>query len=535
MSWRRLYDIPSLPESMMKQKYISTPNVYNDPNTVSNFMNAAIRDTSSDAPLFESDLPRKSNNPMAQSLLSTREHGSRYSHAPYHPELFLGDFSSDPRMSTNEPLMGQMADQHKFRHDRYIVGKLQDVADVRAEGVHGEKKVVALARDGFNDTAKRLVDLFDDSFHGDVRRANPNPGNTIHRATTTARETMIYGPNEGKLAPRYASDHVKNPLGAQHLVIPDGKQGKSSESRVYATKSGFVDHAAVATNRMAHHEGISKLEQKNIKKGTAVKQVSSLKEARKHIQGTHVNTNKDSFKGYANGKGLLPSGSDNVVDRFVNTHSVQGQLSTVSMGKRFFASNTRQESLMEPLSNNVQSVSTSAYGLKGMKSIPRKDRLTIAYQVSRTQTGRKEDTSATTATKQRFAGAKMYAKTFTARVEAMTEQANTNSTSGPKYSNGVPVKGIDHISNVSKTASKYTVAKENLVTNRAASNVMPNAITSNKFEFDTDPTMNNDYGIRRGAIQSNKTRISDHQEQDNEISPLTDLVMPRRTKYAKVS
>jgi hypothetical protein len=117
----------------------------------------------------------------------------------------------------------------------------------------------------------------------------------------------------------------------------------------------------------------------------------------------------------------------------------------------------------------------------------------------------------------------------------MTEQANTNSTSDPKYSNGVPVKGIDHISNVSRTASKYAATKESLVSNRAASNVMPNAMTSNKFEFDTDPTMNNDYGIRRGAIQSNKTRISDHQEQDNEISPLTDLVMPMKTKYAKVS
>lgn len=519
----------------MKQKYISTPHVYNDPNTVSNFMNAAIRDTNSDAPLFESDLPRKSNNPIAQSLLSTREHGSRYSHAPYHPELFLGDLSPDSRMSTNDPLTSQLADQHKFRHERYIAGKLQDVADVRAEGVHGEKKVVALARDGFNDTAKRLVDLFDDSFNGDVRRANPNPGNTIHNATTTARETMIYAPNEEKLAPQYSSDYVMNPLGAQHLVLPDTKQTTSSESRVYASKSGFVDHSAVATNRMAHHEGISKFEQKDIKNGTVVKQVSSLKEARKHIQGTYVNTDKDSSAGYANAKGLLPSGSDNNVDRFVNTHAVQGQLSTVSMGKRFFASNTRQESLVEPLSNNVQnvqSISTSAYGLKGMKSIPKKDRLTIAYQVSRTGP---ISTADTVAAKQRFAGARTYAKTFTARVEAMTEQANTNSTSDPKYSNGVPVKGIDHISNVSRTASKYAATKESLVSNRAASNVMPNAMTSNKFEFDTDPTMNNDYGIRRGAIQSNKTRISDHQEQDNEISPLTDLVMPMKTKYAKVS
>lgn len=530
MSWRRLYDIPSLPESMLKQKYISTPNVYTDPNTISNFMNDAIRDTSSDAPLFESDLPRKSNNPIAQSLLSTYENGSRYSHAPYHPELFLGDLSSDPRMSTTDPIMSQMSNQHKFRHDRYIVGKLQDVADVRSEGVHGEKKVVAIARDGFNDTARRLTDLFDDSLHGDVRRTNPNPGNTIHQTTKSARETMIYAPNEGKVVPRYSSDRVGNSLVVQHLVVPDTTQGESSEARVYAAKSGFVDHSAAATNRMAHHEGMTKYEQRGIKNGTYVKQVSSLKEARRHIQGTHINTGKDSSQGYANAKGLLPSSSDNPVDRFVSTHAVQGQLSTVAIGQRFFSGNKRQESLMEPLSTSINSVSTSAYGLKGMKSIPSKDRLTVAYHVSRTQSGRKETMPTA---KQRFAGAKLYAKTFTDRVKGMTEQLNTTSTSGPAYSNGVPVKGIDHISNVSTTASKYTVVKENLIANRLASNIVPNAITSNKFEFDTDPTMNNDYITRRGAIQSNKTRISDYQEQDNEISPLTDLVMPVKTKYAK--
>ena len=99
-----------------------------------------------------------------------------------------------------------------------------------------------------------------------------------------------------------------------------------------------------------------------------------------------------------------------------------------------------------------------------------------------------------------------------------------------RYSNGIPVKSIDHMSNVTMSTSKYGVVQERTANNGSASTVLPNAITANKFEFDTDPTMNNDYMTRRNGIQRN-ARLSERQEQDSEISPLTDLLMPVKTRY----
>ncbi|KAG3194366.1 hypothetical protein PC128_g9434 [Phytophthora cactorum] len=225
---------------MMKHKYFRTTDIYDDPNTVENFMKETISNTGSGPPLFESDLPRQSRNPMIQALLNAHEFGGRYTHAPDHPEMFLGDLTKDQRMSVNDPMVAQMADQHRFRQIRYIRGKLQDVGDVRTEGIVGEKQMVKLVAGGFRDTAKRLGDLFDESAKNEVWRSNPNPGKTIHQLGDTIAETQKIYKNEGeKILPSYSNDRISkfsDALAIQYEVRPEAKAGKSNTVGIYKSK-----------------------------------------------------------------------------------------------------------------------------------------------------------------------------------------------------------------------------------------------------------------------------------------------------------
>lgn len=520
-----LYDIPSLPDSMVRQKYFQTTDIYNDPNTVANFMKETIRNTGSDAPLFEQDMPRQSRNPLSQSILNTQEHGSRYTHAPFHPELFLGDMTSDPRMSTTEPLTARMADQNKFRQERYIKGKLQDVGDVRTEGLVGNKRILRQVKQGFNNTATRMGGIFNDSNDTSVRRANPHPGNSTHKVGDAIQEDQkIYQTQGEKILPQYSTDVVSklsNMIGVQWDVQPEQKYGLSSVSNVYRSKQD-VDQSKNAVFRLGQQEMKFKTEKTDIKNAANVKSLDSFKAARKDAQNVVVLMKKDSMKNKMSAKMLPPQGPINLVDRFVGTQASKRQIETKGVVNKFHTGQNRVESLVEPI-KEIKSVVKQRPA-----TIPIKDRLIASYNVSRTHKSsfRNEDQAA-----QRSIGYKMMKAALTNRIETKIEPQKVKDHHAAHFSNSIPVKAVDHVSNVRTTKSKFAEVKEQTATNRTGSNVLPTPSSMDDFMFDTDPTMNNDYHTQRGYSQR-MTRLSEKQEQDNQVSPLNDTVAPFRTKYA---
>lgn len=522
---QKLYDIPSLPFSMLKQKYIQTSDIYHDPNTVENFMKETIRNTGSDAPLFESDMPRQSLNPMSRSLLNAYEFGGRYTHAPHHPELFMGDLTKDQRMSVNNPMVAQMADQHRFRQTRYIEGKLQDVGDVRTEGIVGEKKMVKLVSGGFGDTAKRLSDLFDDSVRNNVRRSNPNPGTTIHQLGKSVNETMKIYKNDGeKILPTYSKDRISkfsDALAVQYKVEPDAKAATSNTLSVYKSKHEG-DQSIVASIRSGEQDTLFNDGVAGIKNGFSVPQFESLKQARQNIHSVEVNTGKDSIRNRKNLGSMAPPISVNLVDRFERTQkSANRESQAKGIVYKYYTGQKRQESLYEPIkTTNIETANSHPL-------IPTKDRLAIVYKIKGTQkmNGREDKLST-----RPMSSIKSLTKALVSRTQTFDEQAKSNAMKNKQYANGIPVKSVDHVSGVVIAKSKFENQMERTANNPTGSNNLPNSITMNSFEFDTDPTMNNEFISQRGVIQKN-AHLSHPQEQDSRISPLTDNVMPYRTKY----
>lgn len=121
-------------------------------------------------------------------MLRLHATGSVYTREPYHPELFLGEMSKDPRGVENEPNVREMADQARFRQKRYLEGKLQDDPDKRTEGVAPSRAIDRAVNGGYANTVTRLTNLFDDSIDGAVRKSNPNPGRTIQRVGDNLKE-----------------------------------------------------------------------------------------------------------------------------------------------------------------------------------------------------------------------------------------------------------------------------------------------------------------------------------------------------------
>lgn len=523
MSYQKLYDIGSLPDSMLKQKYLQTASNYDDPNSVRNFMMETLRNTSSDPPLFEQDLPRQSRNPAGQALLSMQENGSRYSHAPFHPELFLGDLTPDQRMSTTAPLTSQLAEQNRFRQNRYIRGKLQDVADVRSENMVGTKRMAQQVKQGFNNTATRMGGIFDDSTDNISRRSNPHPGNSTHKVGDSIKEDQkIYQTQGEKIIPSYGTDIVgklSNMIGVQWAVQPEAKYGLSSVSNVYRSKQE-VDQAANAVFRLGQQDTTFKDGKSGFKNGTTVKPINSFKGARQNAQNTVVSTRKDSIKNRFQMKMLPPPAPINYVDKFVKTQSTKNQMEANSITHKYHTSQNRVESLVEPIQGESMLTSINP------STIPTYNRVSIVNKMNTTQKmpTRIEDTSYV-----RSVNVQSLAKALTARPNPMGEQAPVIDINLINYSNSVPVV-VDHVSNTQMTISKFGGAKEHSTNNPTGSNTQIAAPTLNDFEFDTDPTMNNEYLTRRGLNQKT-TRLSSKQIYDNTVSPLSDTVVPYRTKY----
>lgn len=518
-----LHEIPALPNSLLRRKYIITADAYYDPHSVENFMKEVIRGTGPDAPLFEQDLPRQRINPLSHSILSMQEHGSRYSHDPYHPELFLGDLTKDDRMSATDPLVSKMNDQHKFRHKRYIEGKMQVSQDSRTEGLVGGKRILRQVKQGYHDTVYRMGGIFGDSTNTLVGGANPKRANSIHQVGDSIKEDQkIYEVGDEKILPHYSADivnKISNQVGINWQVQPDNKFKVSSISNLYRTKQD-VDQSRNAVYRLGQQDTKFKMEKSGFKNGSIMRTLESIKESRKNV--AKVNTNKESLVVSWSKKVMRPPTPISCVQLSKGTHSVKAQFESKGPVYKNRPNHKLPETLVEPLkSRSMKTVHANI-------NIPPKDRMVIAYQIRREKYAEYNNENKTKAKKislQNYKGCKTY------RPDPKNEQTFKSNFMNVAQRFSVPTKSTDHFQS-ELTESKFGEARQYTASNLTGSNTMPKIKTISDFEFDTDPTTNNNYMNRSGVIQR-MTKLSSRQEQDSVVSPLADSVTPFKTNYRK--
>ncbi len=521
----RLYDIPSLPDSFFKLRTETTELEYSDPHTVDNFMQEAIRDRGSDKPVFEHELPRQRNNAANQSLLTMSEFGSRYTRDPYHPELFLGDLTKDPRQSDTEPMVAQMRDQHQFRQERYIRGKLQDVSEDQLEGMVGTKRMLRQVKDGFYDTATRLGGIFDESFNTMVVSANPHPGDSIHKPEDTIKEDRtVYQIQDEKILPKYSTDIVSkltNMIGNQWQSRPDARYGLSSVSNVYRSK-GEVDKSVDAVFRLGRQDTQFKAESEQFKNGTSVPRKDIIKQARRNYQEVKVDLKNDSAHTRTERFAALPANVSKVLATLTTQSKKEHMSSTHRTLKRTITG--KKETLIEDIkTKDITEV------LRG-STIPAKDKLSIVRHIERMQesSNRTEDRS-----KHATFNTKALARALIQAPMSKHEQTWKNNIQQHKTSNGAPGKAVDHVSNNKLTDKKYAQTKERLQANLTGSNVVYTPTTTDDIVLDIDPTLNNKSQYRKGASQLSASMIFVKTEQDSSISPVNDTIAPYATNYKK--
>ncbi len=523
--YKKLYDIPSLPMEFLQAKMATTQMDYSDPNTINNFMNDVIRDRGSERPVFEHELPRRSNNVANNALLSMQEYGSRYSHDPYHPELFMGDLTKDQRQSDTAPLVVQMADQHKFRHDRYIHGKLQDSPVAQLEGVVGTKRMVKQVRDGFYNTASRYNGVFDDSFNVITQSSSARPSKTILSPEDTIKEEQAYYQvGDEKILPNYSTDIVSklgNLLGVNWQVEQDVRYGLSSVSNVYRSK-GEVDQAINAVFREGQQDTRIKEQDINITERITVPKKDLIKQARKIYQDVVVGLKNDSKNNKSKKITPLPANISKVLESFETQEKKVSKSNSNRALKLTF--NTKKETLVEQI--KTHDITEIVRGT----TIPPKDKLAIAKKIERMQ-GPSKRTEDTIAVKSQ--NVKSLANALIKRVSAEHEQKKARQHKQQFTSkNSVPVKGVDHVSNNKLSKKKFAEYKERLQTNQTGSNILQRVSDINDFITDIDPTLDNKFQTRKGAVQR-IAQLRPRQDQDNTISPVDDMIAPFSSKYAK--
>ncbi len=520
----KLYDIPSLPYSMLKLKTIKTDGVFYDPNTVDNFMKDAIRDRGCDRPVFEHELPRQNNNMLNSSIMNMFEFGSRYKRDPYHPELFLGDLTKDPRQSDPDPIVANMREQNAFRYNRYIRGKLQDDSEGKQEGMVGSKRMLHQIKDGYNDTATRLTGLFDESFGTIISAANPKPGRPIHTTEESIREDQqIYQVNDERILPKYSTDIVSklnNMVGLQWQIQPDARYGLSSVSNVYRSKTE-VDQAAEAVFRLGKQETEFKTEKEQFKTSTTVPQKELIKIARRNYQEVAVDLANDSTSIKNEKSAALPEN----ISRVLETLTTQAVADHKQTGNRKLKQSfsTKNESLIEDIKTHdiTDTIRPS--------TIPTKDRLAIVKKIERMQSKSKrtEDTEYV-----KKINTKILAMAFKHRDPAKQEQSFTSNKDQFKTSSGVPNKNIDHVKHHKLSKKKFANYNEYTRDNMKKSMTLAKPTPIENFDVELDPTLNNKYSVKGiGPVQKMMSTLSSRQVQDSIVSPLNDTLAPLRTNY----
>lgn len=530
-SYKKLYDIPSLPDSIMKQKFATTTDDYWDPNTVENFMKEALRNTGPEKPLFEHELPRK-DNPHRDMMLRLHATGSPYSHDPYHPELFLGDLTADPRGVENTPNVSQMADQARFRQERYIKGKLQDDPDHRLEGVASSSAINRAVYGGFANTATRLTNLFDDSIDAAVRKSNPNPGRTIQQVGDSLKEDQKFHQSQSEtIIPSMGYNPISllsNQIGIHWMEKPEGKFGLSSVSNTYRSK-GAVDSAANAAFRMGIQDEKFGESHTQFTASVMSQMTDAIKRDKQNQMNTEVTLSADSRKNEFINRIAHPSRAPGG-DAVRGTQLMQKQGFQVAHKqthlKPYNSNNQVRLGVTEPLKNAKQVV-LPTHGM----AIPKKDQLKIMRSIKR-------DSKGTRVGAEHFAtryatNTKALTNAFTHRVQQFYEKNGRNAAQVQEetehYSQATLHKPEDRVSNVRTTKSKFNATKELLTAKATGSGqtkiIAP--INMGNYEFDTEPTTDNAFMTRRNSAQK-MGYIFNQRIYDNDVSPVSEVINTRR-------
>lgn len=527
--YKKLFNIPSLPESLLKQKFLVTADDSYDYNTNENFMKETLRYTGTEKPLFDFELPRTSN-PQRDIYLKLYAEGSPYSHDPYHPELYLGDHTRDPRGTENTPNVAQIADQSRFRQTRYIAGKLQDDPDHRVEGLAPSRKVLQASMGGLYNTQSRLATLFSDSTDAAVRRSNPNPGNTIQKVGDNLKEDQKYNQSSSeKIIPKMGYNPVSmlsNQVGIQWDVQPEAKFGISSISNLYRAK-GTVDASTNAVFRMGIQDEKFTESTQAIVSSMKAQMKDSVKVNKQNAMDVEVSLTTDSQKNKFINRVAHPTRQPGgaAVTGVERMQKQKEQMTHTQTFLKPYNPNKQLEAIgiMEPLKLVKQ-----VYGEHKGMTLPKKDKLKIMRSIKRDG---KINRNGNENTHQRFSTNLKTLKAFTQRIEQYREKNGKNNAQlaqiSEHYKTAPMHKPENRVANVRTTKNKFYSTKEQLASNPTGQTVKNVTANVGNYEFDTDPTTDNSGMTRRGGKQK-MGYIFNERIYDNDISPLSEVVNTRR-------
>ncbi len=530
--YQKLYDIPSVPDSITKLKFIPPTDDYYDPDTTENFRKELLRYTGPDKPIFEHELPRK-DNPHRNMMLRMHATGSPYDHDPYHPELFLGDLTKDPRGVENQPNVSQMADQARFRQQRYIAGKLQDDPVILTEGVAPSRRVERAVNGGFADTVTRMSNLFDDSTDAGLRRSNPNPGNTILRAGDQLKEDQKFHQSTSeKIIPSMGynpASFLSNQVGVRWMEQPEAKFGLSSVSNTYRSK-GEVDEAAKAAYRMG-------LQEESFGESSTPFTVSAIAQVKSAVKQNKINqmnaevvlpsdSRKNNLINRIAHPSRMPAGAAAASAQFTQKEGMQHRAHVQTTLRPFNANKQVRLGVMEPLK-----LINQVHGDHNGMSMPKRDKLKIMRSIKR-------DCKAIRVGAEGFAlryaaNTKALSRAHTHRAEQLREKNGKNAApmkeEAEHYSQATLHRPEDRVSNVQRTAIKFGNVQEQLDSNPTGAGQTKQILPINvgNYEFDTDPSTDNSYMTRRNSAQK-MGYIFNQRIYDNDISPMNDIINTRR-------
>jgi hypothetical protein len=138
--------------------------IYEDPNQLENFFRHSLKDLTPDAPLFESDQPRRNN--FSKDRLNLRHCGKRVDTEPDLPDGTFLDHHflvKDPRGIATDPDMKQLRKQKEAR-GKFIKFYKDHDDSVPSEG-RSQSKVIQDIKGAFYSVKERLK-IFDDSLTG---------------------------------------------------------------------------------------------------------------------------------------------------------------------------------------------------------------------------------------------------------------------------------------------------------------------------------------------------------------------------------
>jgi len=289
----KFQNIPLINEELLSKKYSVTEGFLVDPDSIRNSQMEALSYMGTDPPIFESE-QRKDTRMDAMNRINLMQQGSRYDHAPYHPEIFLGETGKDPRGTTTDPNLRLVADQNAFRFKKYY-NFLSDASNNVVEGVIPERKMIEKRMEGFYDTQRRL-NIFEDSMDSVIRSTKVNK-KPLDAFNETELESDKYIGNSFELVnPSRASNRIStlsNQVGDKWLSVPDNKFAVSSYTNLYRTKTD-VDNAVSKVFKMSESDHKTNPEKRTTVKESLMQLMDNVKKNKQLEHTVDVDLSTDS-------------------------------------------------------------------------------------------------------------------------------------------------------------------------------------------------------------------------------------------------